>query len=99
MIDSYVVSEIHDRKLMVAYALRVSPHQFESKCSVAKEQGTTPVFTNNSSTTGGTSGGASSTPQTKINVPKVTNTLSLFCITYCLLFLLAQSTIYHPSTT
>ena len=30
---------------MVAYALRISPHQFESRCNVAKEQGTAPVFT------------------------------------------------------
>ena len=37
-------SEIHDRKLTVTYALRVSPHQFESKCNQAKELGTTPVF-------------------------------------------------------
>ena len=67
---------------MVAYALRISPHQFESKCNVAKEQGTTPVFTNNSSTTGGSSGGASSTAQSKINVPKVAYFL-MFCNTFC----------------
>ena len=41
-------SEIHDRKLMIAHALRISPHQFESKCNQAKEQGTTPVFSSNS---------------------------------------------------
>ena len=58
---------------MIAHALRISPHQFESKCNQAKEQGTTPVFSSisSSSSPGQLLGSTGSSSLVKTNTVKV----------------------------
>jgi cleavage and polyadenylation specificity factor subunit 6/7 len=70
--DKLAIVEIHDRKLMIAHALRISPHQFESKCNQAKEQGTTPVFSSisSSSSPGQLLGSTGSSSLVKTNTVK-----------------------------